>query len=116
MKWKLPQYSGKDYFVWILTILPFTVALNSIVFGGAYFKSWPLFLSATVLSGALFTLDFIACGAIALLLKKRLPHEEQTTSRLALMIFFFVTLSGAFLLTVFHGYELFPAFHYTTSF
>lgn len=113
MEWKLPQYSGKDYFVWTITILPFTVALNSIVFGGAYFKNASLFLAATVISGALFTLDFIACGALALLLKKRMPHEEQTTGRLALMIFFFVALSGLFLLTIFHGYELFPAFGYT---
>ena len=113
MKRRLPQYSGKDYLVWVVTVLPFTVALNSIVFGSAYFKNWTIFLSATLLSGLLFTVDFIACGALAVLLKQRLPKEEQTTQRLFLMIVCFVALSGVFLLTVFQGYELFPSFNYT---
>lgn len=113
MKISLPQYSGKDYFVWTLTILPFTMALNSIVFGGRYFSEGKIFVIATLLSGFLFTLDFIFCGAIALFLKKRMPREEQTVRRLFLMIFCFVDLSGIFLLTVFHVYELFSSFHYT---
>lgn len=99
--------------MWTITALPFTVALNSIVFGGAYFKTASIFFTATVLSGLLFSIDFITCGAIALLLKQRMPHEEQTTQRLFLMIVCFVSLSGVFLLTIFHGYELFPSFNYT---
>ncbi len=113
MKAKLPRYSGRDYVVWMLIVLPFTTALNSLVFGGVYFKSWAVFLTATALSGALFTVDFIAFDAIALVLKRRMPREEQTTLRLFLMIGCFGILSGVFLLTIFHGYELFPSFNYS---
>lgn len=113
MRVPLPQYSGKDYLVLAAVILPFTLSLNSIIFGSRYFTEWTIFFPVTVLTGFLLSLDFIACGAIALLLKRRMPREEQTTRRLFLMIFCFVDLSGIFLLTVFHGYELFPAFNYS---
>ncbi|GAA4732196.1 sensor histidine kinase [Flavisolibacter ginsenosidimutans] len=113
MRLKLPEYSGKDYFVWAVTLLPFTMALNSIIFGSRYFTDGTIFLPTTLISAFVFTLDFTACGGIALLLRRRMPHEEQTSRRLFLMIFCFVDLSGVFLLTLFHGYEIFPSFNYT---
>lgn len=98
--------------VWAVTILPFTMALNSIIFGGRYYTG-TIFLPSTLLTAVLATGDFILCGAIAMLLKRRMPHEEQTSRRLFLMIFCFVDLSGIFLLSLFHGYELFPSFNYS---
>jgi LytS/YehU family sensor histidine kinase len=70
-------------------------------------------LPATVTTALFFSIDFVFCGGIALFLKRRLPLEEQTSQRLFLMISCFVILSGIFLLTVFHGYELVPSFNYT---
>lgn len=113
MKLSLPQYSGKDYLVLAAVILPFTLSLNSIVFGGRYFTEWVIFLPATFITAVLLSVEFTACGALALLLRRRMPHEEQTNRRLFGMIFCFVLLSGIFLLTIFHGYELFPSFNYT---
>lgn len=113
MKFRLPQYSGKDYLVLAIVILPFTFALNSILFGGRYFTQWPIFLPATFITGVIFSIDFTLCGIIALMLKRRMPDEEDTPRRLFLMIVCFVTLSGIFLLSVFHGYELIPSFNYT---
>lgn len=113
MRLALPQYSGKDYAVLAAVILPFTVAVNGVVFGGEYFTNGNVFLTATPLTGVLLSIEFVACGAIAVLLKARMPRESQTTQRLFLMISCFVLLSGVFLLTIFHGYELFPSFNYT---
>ena len=112
MKIRLPQYSGKDYLVLTIVILPLTIALNSIIFGSRYFTG-NIFLLATVLTALIFSIDFTICGALALLLKRRMPDEEQTPRRLFLMIVCFVALSGLFLLTVFHGYETLPSFNYT---
>jgi LytS/YehU family sensor histidine kinase len=42
-----------------------------------------------------------------------MPAEEQTNRRMLFMIVCTIALSGIFLLTVFHGYELFPSFNYT---
>ncbi|HVF97129.1 MAG TPA: histidine kinase, partial [Flavisolibacter sp.] len=112
MRLQLPQYSGKDYFVLALTILPISLALNSIIFGARYFTEAPIFFTATLLTAIVFSLDFTLCGFIAIALKKRMPLDEQTSLRLFYMIACFVTLSGIFLYTVFNGYEVFSSFNY----
>ncbi|HEX8313961.1 MAG TPA: histidine kinase, partial [Flavisolibacter sp.] len=113
MKFRLPQYSGKDYLVLAIVILPLTFALNSILFGSRYFTEWNIFLPSTLLTAVTFSIDFTICGAIAMLLKRRLPDENDTPRRLFLMIVCFIALSGIFLLTTFHGYEIFSSFNYT---
>lgn len=113
MKIRLPQYSGKDYLVLAIVILPLTLALNSTIFGARYFTNGSIFLPATLLTAIIFSIDFTICGGLAMLLKRRLPDEEQTSRRLFLMIMCFVALSGIFLLTVFHGYEVFTSFNYS---
>lgn len=113
MKIRLPQYSGKDYLVLAITILPITLALNSIIFGGRYFTNASIFFIATVLTAIIFSIDFTLCGFIATALQKRMPIEEQTPKRLFYMIACFVALSGIFLFTVFNGYEIFSSFNYT---
>ena len=115
MKFSLPQYNGKDYLVLTIVIVPFTLAVNSIIFGSRYFTTGVIFFPATFITAFLLAIEFFCCGLLALALKKRLPHEEQTPLRLFLMILFFVGLSGVFLLTVFHGYEAFPSFNYSYS-
>jgi len=113
MKIKLPQYSGKDYLVLAITILPLTLSINSIIFGSRYFTLARIFFTATIFTAILFCIDFIICGFLALWLKKRMPAEEQTPRRLFYMIACFIALSGILLLTLFNGYELFPSFDYT---
>lgn len=112
MKFKLPQYSGSDHLVLGIILLPMTMALNSIIFGSRYFTHWNIFLPTTIISALLFSLDFTFCGMIATWMKARLPKDSQTNRRLLYMIICFTVLSGIFLLTVFHGYELFPSFGY----
>lgn len=113
MTLRLPQYSGKDYLVLGIIFLPLTMAMNTAIFGSRYFTHWSIFLQATLLTGLLFSADYILCGAIAMWMKARMPQESQTNRRLLYMIVCFTALSGIFLLTVFHGYELLPSFNYT---
>lgn len=115
MKVKLPQYSGKDYVVLAVLALPVTVALNSLIFGSAYFLNGTLFVSATLITALIFSFYFVVCGLIALLLKKRMPQEGQTPLRILYMMLCFVSLSGILLATLFNGYELFPSFNYRFS-
>jgi len=113
MKLKLPQYSGKDYLVLAVMILPFTIIMNFVIFGQKYFSGIPIFLLATFITSVSFCLFFILCGGIAVLLKKRFPSEEQTGHRLIAMILTFVTMTGLFLLLIFRGYEAIGFFGYT---
>ena len=113
MKFRLPQYNGKDYLVLAIVIVPFTLAVNSIIFGSRYFTNGNIFFPTTFITALLLALEFTLCGMLALIVRKRMPHEEQTPKRLFLMVVCFVGLSGIFLLTVFHGYEMFSSFDYT---
>jgi two-component system, LytTR family, sensor kinase len=113
MKIRLPYYSSKDYLVLALILLPFTLITNSIIFGKAYFASWVVFLTATLLSALALAFYFILCGRVAVLVKERFPDEHQTGLKLSLMIASFLVMTGLFLLLLFRGYEQLPLFNYT---
>ena len=113
MKLNLPRYSSKDYLVLGIVILPLSLVLNSVIFGSFFFSNWSNFLLATLTTGILFSIDFVLCGAVAVILKKRLPGENQVGTRLTLMIITFILFTGLFLYLVFKGYEFFPSLHYT---
>lgn len=85
-----------------IVVLPFVFCINLAVLGTKYFSSTGVFLLATLLSGICFSLYFIICGAVAVLMKKRFPRDEQVSVRLALMIFSFLIMSGLFLLVLFN--------------
>ena len=113
MRFRLPNFSGKDYIVLGIIILPFTFGLNSVIFGTRYFTQPEIFWPTTLSTGFIFSVNFVICTAIAAFLKKRMPAERQNNRRLFYMILCLVALSAFFLLTVFHGYELFASFQYT---
>ncbi len=115
MSIRLPRYSGKEYVVLAIVILPLTLAINSFVFGSRYYTESAVFLPATLLTASLLTIDFLICDFIAGTLKKRMPRGAQTPRRLFYMILCFVGLSGIFLMVVFNGYESFPGFRYSFS-
>lgn len=89
--------------------------LNSFLFGGRYFTNWSLLFPASLLTALTITCNFVTCGYIAVLFKKRLPHEAQSPRRLVYMVISFITISGLFLLITFNTYEALPYFNYSFS-
>jgi len=112
MSLKLPRYTSKDYLVLGLIVLPLSVIINSIIFQNRQFENWSVFLFTTGVTAAVFSLDFITCGAVAVLLKRRFPSEKQVSQRLFWMITVFISFTGLFLYFLFKGYELFPFLDY----
>ena len=110
---KLPKYTSKDYQVLVWVIFPFSVILNSFIFGRQYFDSWHQFLLATVLTAVAASIDFIICGYIAVTLKARFPYEKQLIRRLSLMILMFLIITGLFLYSLFSGYEAIGFYGYS---
>ncbi len=104
MKLKLPQYSGKDYLVLGITVLPFTVIINYSIFGSSFFTQAKIFWPSTFLTAIVLSIYFTFCGAVAVLLKKRLPEERQSALKFFLMISSFLIMTGLFLLLLFRGY------------
>ncbi len=105
MKLTLPQYSGKDYLVLLVLIIPFTVLINATIFGGRYFRDMGVFGMATLVTGLAFCIDFIICGAIAVFFKNRFPNEKELGKKIALMIVSFLIMTAILLTSLFKGYE-----------
>lgn len=112
MKLQLPQYNGKDNLVMVIVMIPFSIIINSIIFGSAYFLNWKLFALATPITMLAGAIDFVLCGLIAVALKNRFPDEKQLMKRLSLMIFTFLVISGLYLYSLFRGYENIGFFNY----
>jgi two-component system, LytTR family, sensor kinase len=112
MKWKLPQYSGKDYLILSFFVGPFTISINSLLLGTRYFTDLAVFSFATITAAADFSIGFTICSAIGCWLRRFFKGEEGIGRRLLLMIFLFLILTIVFLLILFHGYEYIPYFHY----
>lgn len=113
MTLKLPRYTSKDYTVLAILIIPITLVINSVIFGSGYYTDWRKFLFATLVTAAVFSINFTVCGWVAVQMKKRFPSEKEVSKRLTLMITVFILFTGLFFYTLFQGYATFPFLNYT---
>lgn len=112
MTWKLPRYSGKDYFVLSLCVGPFAVIINALMLGARYFTDYRIFLTATALAAADFSIGFTLCCAIGIWLRRQYKQEEGISDRMLVMIALFMAMTILFLLALFRGYEQVPIYQY----
>jgi two-component system LytT family sensor kinase len=113
MKWKLPQYSGKDYLVMSLFIGPFTIGVNSLMLGIPYYTNYKVFLTATAAAATVYATGFTVCSAVGVFLKRLFRGEEGIGLRLLIMVFLFLIIITLFLECLFQGYKYIPWFNYT---
>lgn len=102
----IPQYTNKDVPIMLGSMLPLTLLMNYFLFGGRYFSEWEVFAAATVVTFIILSAAFIGYGTVAILLRNRLPEENQRTKRFFIIIPIFILMSGVLLSLVFRGYEM----------
>jgi two-component system, LytTR family, sensor kinase len=112
MKMKLPEYNGKDNFVMVIIVPLFALLFNLVNFQQQYFADVFHFIVFTIISMLGFAIYFIACGSIAVFLKKRFPTQKDLFKRLLMTIFVFLLNTGLFLYAFLHVYEYFLWFNY----
>jgi two-component system, LytTR family, sensor kinase len=110
---ELPKYTGKDYYVLALILLPVSVVLSYAAMGKALFADIGVFLTACLISAVVFGFYFPACGWWAVMMKQRFPGESDTGKKLFFMISVFLLMSGLVLLLIFKLFERIPFFNYT---
>lgn len=115
MKATLPQYSGKDQWVFRTIVLPYTLCMNFIIFGAQYLSSLLYFLAISAVTVIAFTVFFTGIGSVAVFMKKRFFKEEQVGVRLFTIIAFSLLLSALFLWLLFRFYEAIPYFRFKGS-
>jgi two-component system LytT family sensor kinase len=97
--------------VWTLT--PFTIILNSIIFGGRYFSDWKVFAIATVVAFLFLCISFTMYGGVALAFRNRFPRDEQFMKRTSIIICLFIIMTGLLILLLFTIYESIPPLNFT---
>ena len=102
----IPNYTGKDFPIMVLTMLPMTLLMNYFLFGNSYFTKIEVFLAATIVTFILLCVAFIIYGLIAISLRNRFPSDKDLVKRLGICIGIFIILTGVYLSIVCRGYDL----------
>lgn len=110
---KLPQYSGKDYAIMVWTITPFTIILNSIIFGKRYFTEWQVFAVASLVAFLFLCLSFILYGGVAVAFRNRFPKDDQFMKRTMIIVGLFIIMTGLLILLLFTIYESIGPLNFT---
>ncbi len=101
---KLPRYTSKDMTVLICTVIPFSIILNSIIFGTRYFTEWRPALLGTLITFGVIGGCFLLYGHIAVAFRQRFPDDADLFKKSMLLIFLFLLMSALIiygLLTIF---------------
>lgn len=102
---KLGQYTDRDYVIMVCSITPFTIILNSIIFGKRYFTDWQVFAIASVVGFIFLCLGFVLYGQVALVIRNRFPKDEQFMKRIGIMIGLFILMTGLLMLLLITIFE-----------
>jgi hypothetical protein len=66
------RYTRSDDKIMLVTIIPFTIIVNSLFFGKRFFTDWKLFVLSSILTFLFISAFFILCGWVAVTLRKNL--------------------------------------------
>lgn len=99
------NYSSKEKQIGLVILPPVAVALNSVLFGSAYFESWQGFLFPTLITTAVIGLVYVLCGMVATILLNRFPKYSQTLKRIALGILSYLLITIIAVTILFYGYD-----------
>ncbi|MBL7739284.1 MAG: histidine kinase [Chitinophagaceae bacterium] len=104
---KLPKYTSRDLSIMLWTMIPFSILLNSIIFGGDYFSIGKVFWIATPVTFLVMAVSFMLYGNIALGFRQRFPGDENFLRRTVLLILLFLIMTA---LIIFGVYQVYYAF------
>jgi two-component system, LytTR family, sensor kinase len=113
----IPTYSGKDFIILFLTMIPLSVLINHLIYGATYTANPGAFLSITVVSFLYLALAFICYGLVAISIRNHLSADKHIFQRLFLSIIVFALMSAVTVTVLLKLYEHFNFwnFKYTNS-
>jgi two-component system, LytTR family, sensor kinase len=111
----IPTYSGKDFIILFLTMLPLGVLINYWMYGSFYFNHPGAFLSISIITFIFLALAFIFYGLVAISLRNHLPGDKQIFKRLLLAIIVFGLMSAVTVTFLLKSYEYFNFWNFQYS-
>lgn len=103
----LQRYSNKEPLVFVWVMIPYTIGLNTILFGSCIFLSFSAFFRSFCCSVLYLSLVYFVFGLVAVLVQKRLPGTRHMARRIILLLPVFYLLNG---LAMSGGYWLYNQF------
>ena len=83
---QLVRYSKREPIIFLWFMLPYTVIINLIAFGSNVFNSFKKFGLSFITSLFYFGIIYSVFGAVAVLIKRRFPHDADLFKRIAIML------------------------------
>ncbi|MBO9660497.1 MAG: histidine kinase [Chitinophagaceae bacterium] len=99
------NYSSKERLIGAILIPPMAFALNCMIFGSAYFRSWQHFLWPTLITLAMVLVLYTLCSMITIVLSNHFPLYSQTFKRIGIAIVCYVVISIIGITILFFGYD-----------
>jgi sensor histidine kinase YesM len=99
------SYSRQEWVIAVITLPPFAILINFVLFGIQYFSSLRNFLIPTGITLSVTILVYVCCGMVALMLRNRFPKYSQTFKRIAVGMGIYLALMIAGVSIIFWGYD-----------
>jgi two-component system, LytTR family, sensor kinase len=113
----IPTYSGKDFSILFLTMIPLTGLINFWLYGSFYFNNLSAFLSVSIVTFFFLAVAFLCYGLVAIAIRDHLPGDKQLFQRmlLAIVVFSLMSAIAATLLLKLYDYFSFWNFQYSDA-
>lgn len=108
----IPKFHTRDFTVLVASMMPFSVLMNYILYGGDYFHSVAQFLLTTVVTFLYLGSGFISYGVVAVSLRTRFPEDHQTFKRLVICLGIFYLMSAIYMTVLLWGYDFLNFYGY----
>ena len=83
---QIRRYSGKEPVIFLWFMVPYTLIMNTLIFGASILSSLIAFVETSVISIAYFAFIYAVFGTVALMIRKRFPQDGDLFRRIGLML------------------------------
>jgi two-component system LytT family sensor kinase len=90
---QIKRYSSKEPMIFVWFVIPYVILINLLTFGACNFSSLTNFLQSFGTSTLYFTFIYAIFGAVAVLIKKRLPGDNELFKRVGVMLIVFYMMN-----------------------
>lgn len=111
-RFRLPQYTRKDLWIFAAVVPVIVLVYNSLLFGNRYFLEGRVFLWASVCTFLILGCFWFVFTWIAVTLRNRFPRDADLMKRMAISIFLFIIINGLIVTILFWGYDYFHFLNY----
>lgn len=99
------HYSDKEWKVFLLVIIPYTITINFMLFGSCVFSTVAVTAMYTALTAVFFFASYLVFGLVAVFIQKRFPPYQDLFKRISIMLPAFYVMN-IFLVIGFYRYYM----------